>query len=225
LLKVVISLGGSIFSKETGVDVEYVKEFSNAILELAGSHELFIVTGGGKTARRYINAGRALVADEDALDLLGIMATRLNALSVSASLGERGLDFVPERVEEADDIEPEKIFVMGGTVPGHTTDAVSAMLAAHVGADLFINATNVDGVYESDPKKDPSAKRFEKLPYDELLKIVKTEKYLAGASTVIDPKAAHIINENRMKTVIVDGRRVENIVDAIKGDVRGTIIE
>jgi uridylate kinase len=220
----VISLGGSIFSKETGVDVEYVKEFSNAILELARSYELFIVIGGGKTARKFINAGRNLGADEDFLDRLGIMATRLNALVVSASLGEKGLEGVPERVEEADDIEPEKIFVMGGTVPGHTTDAVSAILATHVRADLLINATNVDGVYEHDPRKNPSAKRFEKLTYDELIKIVNTDEYRAGTSTVIDPKAAMIIKKNQIKTVIVDGRRVENIVDAVKGRLRGTTI-
>lgn len=218
-------MGGSIFSKDEGIDVEYVKEFSKAIIDLAEAHELFIVTGGGKTARKFINAGRKLGADEDALDILGIMATRLNALTVSVSLGERGLDFVPERVEEAENTEPDKIFVMGGTVPGHTTDAVSAMLAAHVGAELLINATNVDGVYESDPKKYRSARRFEKLTYAELLKIVKTEKYQAGRSIVIDPKAVRIIRENGIKTIIVDGRRVENIVDAIKGDARGTIIE
>jgi uridylate kinase len=220
----VISLGGSIFSKEAGVDIKYVKELSNEILELAESHELFIVAGGGKTARSFINDGRNLGADEDFLDRLGIMATRLNAFVVSASLGERGLDFVPERVEEADDIEHDKIFVMGGTVPGHTTDAVSAMLAAHVGADLFINATNVDGVYEHDPRKNPSAKRFEKLTYNELLKIVKTDEYQAGTSTVIDPKAARIIHKNQIKTIILDGRKVKNIVDAVKGEVRGTTI-
>ncbi len=219
-----ISLGGSIFSREEGVDIEYVKEFSNAILELAESNELFIVAGGGKTARRFINAGRNLGANEDLLDRLGIMATRLNALVVSAALGERGLDFVPERVEGTDDIGPDKIFVMGGTVPGHTTDAVSAMLAAHVNANLFINATNVDGVYEHDPRKNPRAKRFEKLTYDELLKIVKTDEYQAGTSTVIDPKAAKIIHENSIKTIILDGRKVENIVDAVKGEVRGTTV-
>jgi uridylate kinase len=182
------------------------------------------VIGGGKTARKFINAGRNLGADEDFLDRLGIMATRLNALVVSASLGEKGLEGVPERVEEADDIEPEKIFVMGGTVPGHTTDAVSAILATHVRADLLINATNVDGVYEHDPRKNPSAKRFEKLTYDELIKIVNTDEYRAGTSTVIDPKAAMIIKKNQIKTVIVDGRRVENIVDAVKGRLRGTTI-
>jgi uridylate kinase len=225
LLKVAISLGGSIFSKDEGVDVKFVKRFSKAILEASREHKIFIVTGGGKTARKYIRAGRELGADEDFLDMLGIWATRLNALTISASLGERGIDFVPKRVEEADNVSEEKIFVMGGTVPGHTTDAVTALLAAYIDADLLINATNVDGVYERDPKKYPGAKRLEKLSPQELIEIVETEDYEAGTSTVIDPKAARIIKKKDIRTVIVDGRSVRNIIDAIKGKVKGTVIE
>ena len=225
VLKVALSLGGSIFSRDTGIDVKYVKEFSKSVLEISKKHEVFIVTGGGRTARLYIEAGRRLGLNEDLLDTLGIIATRLNALIVSASLGENGLGFVPERIEDIDKIEKGKIFVMGGTVPGHTTDAVSAMLAVHKGADLLINATNVDGVYEKDPKKDPTAKRFERLTTSQLLKIVKTTGYQAGTSAVIDPKAALIIHENKIKTVVVDGRNVRNIVDAVDGLVRGTVIE
>jgi uridylate kinase len=224
-LKVAISVGGSIFSRDEGIEVEYVKEFSKTIKELSRKHEIYIVAGGGKTARRFIAAGRALGANEDFLDLLGIMATRLNAMVISASLREKGLNFVPERVEEADKVGGDKVFVMGGTVPGHSTDAVSAMLAAHVGADLLINATNVDGVYEMDPKKDPKARRFDRLSHAELLKIVKRGQHEPGASAVLDMKAAKIILENNIKTVVIDGRNVKNISDAIEGKVTGTIIE
>jgi uridylate kinase len=223
-VKIVISLGGSIFSKEDGIDLKYVKEFSREILTVAKDHEVFIVTGGGKSARRFIESGREFGAPEELLDTLGILATRLNALIISSSLGSKGLDFVPERVEETDNIK-EGIFVMGGTVPGHSTDAVSAMLAVHIDADILINATNVDGVYEKDPKKNSGVKRFDRLSTEELIKIVKTEDYIAGTSTVIDPKAARIIHEKAIKTVVLDGRDVENIVNAINGKFTGTLIE
>lgn len=224
-MKVVISLGGSIFSKEDGIDVAYLKRFSKAIKEVGNDHRVFIVAGGGKTARKYIQAGRAVGAHEDFLDQIGIHATRLNAMVISASLGGKGRHPVPERVEEVDSGEQAEIFVMGGTVPGHSTDAVSAMLAAHVGADLLINATNVDGVYERDPKEHPDAKRFDKLSSKKLIEIVTTIGYRAGTSAVIDEKAAQIIHENRIKTAVVDGRDPTNIINAINGKVRGTLIE
>jgi uridylate kinase len=224
-LKVAISLGGSIFSRDEGIDIDYVKEFSKTMKELSTEHTLYIVAGGGKTARKFISAGRELGASEDFLDRLGIMATRMNAMIISASLQEIGLNFVPERVEEAEKVGSDKIFVMGGTVPGHSTDAVSAMLSVHVGADLLINATNVDGVYEVDPLKDPKARRFDRLSPAELLKIVEKEQHEAGTSTVLDMKAAKIIQEKGIKTVVIDGRRVKNISDAIEGKVVGTVIE
>jgi uridylate kinase len=222
-VKIIISLGGSIFAGQEGVEIDFVREFSKAMLEVSKKNEVFIVTGGGKTARKYIEAGRALGAGNEALDKMGIAATRLNAMIISASLGESGLGFVPERIEEVDGLR-EGIFVMGGTVPGHTTDAVSAMLAAHVGADLLINATNVDGVYEKDPNLDPTARRFNRLTYDELIKIVETN-HRAGLSTVFDPKAAQIIRKKGIKTAIIDGRKVENIVEATKGRFKGTLIQ
>ena len=224
MVKIVISLGGSIFSKDEGVDVDYIREFSEAFLSLKNEHEFYIVTGGGRTARNYIDAGRGLGANEDFLDTMGIVATRLNAMILKAAFGGTELERVPERVEEAENKDTGEIYVMGGTVPGHSTDAVSAMLAEQIGADLLINATNVDGVYERDPKKDPKAKKYTHLTPKELLKIVKTDSYQAGMSSVIDPKAAEIIQKNRLKTAIVDGRKVDNIISAIQGEVRGTLL-
>ncbi len=224
-MKVVISLGGSIFSKDEGIDVVYLKRFSKAIKEAGEEYRIFIVAGGGKTARKYIQAGREFGASEDFLDQLGIQATRLNAMLVSASLGGKGRGPVPERIEDVEGSNPEELFVMGGTVPGHSTDAVSAMLAAHVDADLLINATNVDGVYEKDPKKHLDARRFDKLSSKELVDIVTTTGYRAGTSSVVDEKAAGIIHENRIRTAVVDGRDPANIIDAINGKITGTLIE
>jgi uridylate kinase len=222
-LKIVISLGGSVFTSDSGLDVDYIEKFSREISKLSDTHEIFIVAGGGNTARTYIDAGRRLGADEYTLDIIGIWATRLNAMTISTSFGEKRLNHLPERVEEAGS-GLGKIFVMGGTVPGHSTDAVSAMLAVQVGADLLINATNVDGVYDKDPKNHPKAIKFDRLSTDELLEIVKTKGYQAGTHTVLDMKAAQIIHEKNIKTIVLDGRRVENIIDSIEGKPGGTLI-
>lgn len=223
-LKIVISLGGSIFSKEKGPDTEYLEKFSAMLKDLSRQHRFYVVTGGGRSARQYIEAGRRFGASEYALDELGIGATRLNARILAVSLGDKGLSSVPSDTSDALKTPSDKVFVMGGTVPGHTTDAVSAMLAKKVEADLLINATNIDGVYDSDPRRSKDAKKLDKLSHQELLDIVKTKDYKAGSSTVFDPKAAEIIKENKIRTIIVDGRDPENISCAINGDIRGTLI-
>ncbi len=151
------------------------------------------------------------------------MATRLNAMALIAALGKKAYQSVSEKVEDAD-LAGDRIYVMGGTVPGHTTDTVTALLASHVKADLIINATNVDGVYDRDPRKYTEARRFETLSSKKLIEIVQTKEYLAGASTVIDPKAARIIHEKGIKTIVIDGRKAENIVVAVNGRAKGTLI-
>jgi uridylate kinase len=113
---------------------------------------------------------------------------------------------------------------MGGIRPGQTTDAVAASLAAHCKADLLINATNVDGIYDSDPKKNPSAKKFGEISTQQLLEIAGRE-HRAGLTAIIDPIAAKIIHENKIKTIVVDGRKLDNIEKAIKGeDHGGTVV-
>jgi len=227
-MKVVISLGGSIFLGDEKINLDYLREFSEEIKKLKKEgHTVMIVAGGGKIARKYIEAARAFGASEHECDLLGIKITRLNAEVLRQCLKEHALDFVPEKTEEVDKNE-KRIVVMGGTAPGHTTDAVSAMLALQVNADLLVIATNINGVYDSDPKQSKNAKRFKKLSPEKLVEIVKIPEHKAGYSSVVDMKAANLINKNKIKTKIVDGRKVENIIKAIKGEdisEAGTIIE
>jgi uridylate kinase len=218
-MKVVISVGGSILaSPEPNLD--YIRDFSGFLLRMKEEgHELKVVVGGGKVARQYIKAARDLGASEDYCDELGIMATRMNAMLLCAALGISKV--VPKDFQDAC---TSKIFVMGGIRPGQTTDAVAASLAAHCKADLLINATNVDGIYDSDPKKNPSAKKFGEISTQQLLEIAGRE-HRAGLTAIIDPIAAKIIHENKIKTIVVDGRKLDNIEKAIKGeDHGGTVI-
>ena len=114
---------------------------------------------------------------------------------------------------------------MGGTVPGHTADGVSASLAEAVGAARVVNATSVDGVYTADPKKDPQAKKISKMSFSELNEMLK-EGHDAGKSGVFDTMGAEIVMRNRLPLMIVSGRDLEEMRKAICGssDIKGTII-
>ncbi|MFQ6136507.1 MAG: UMP kinase [Candidatus Hydrothermarchaeales archaeon] len=222
-MKVVIGLGGSIVAPEKP-DLDFIKDFSEFIIKLHNEgHKIMVVVGGGKAAKDYIKIARQLGANEDFCDELGIRFTRANAMLLTSAMREYALDHIPEGFDEA--TETDKIYVMGGTVPGHTTDAVATMLARHTKADLLIIATNVDGVYDKDPNTSPDARRFERISSEELLDLVSSPNYSAGATTIVDPKAAGIIHEEGIKTIVLLGKDTENMENAISGrDYRGTLV-
>ncbi|MCK5661280.1 MAG: UMP kinase, partial [Methanosarcinales archaeon] len=204
-MKIVISIGGSVLV--SNLEPARIKQYADAIRKIAMDNELFVVTGGGVAARDYIKTARALGANEMLCDLLGIDVTRINATLLIAALGEDAYPQVPKTYEEAQRaFELGKIVVMGGVVPGQTTDAVSVMLAELLGAELVINATSVDGVYTADPKSDPDAKKFDTMTPAQLVDIVIRTEMKAGSNSPIDPLAAKIIERCNMPMIVVDGR-------------------
>jgi len=223
-MKVVIALGGSILVPSTP-DVEFIESFSKMLVKFSKKgNRALVVAGGGKMAKEYVRAARELGADEELCDEIGITGTEMNAMLLQSALGEAALEGIQKDFKKA--LETDRIFVTGGTVPGQTTDTVAAQLASYCKADLLIIATNVDGVYESDPRANPDAKRFERLSPGDLIGIVTRPKYEAGSINVVDPKAAEIIREEGIKTVVLDGRELENLENAVNGkSCSGTLIE
>jgi uridylate kinase len=220
-MKIVISIGGSVLAAPEP-DVEYISALSDLLIELVDEgHAVFVVVGGGRLAREYIEYARDLGGSDEFCDELGIAATRMNALLLKAALGDRATD-VATSYEGA--CASKKIFLMGGVRPGQTTDTVAAGLAALCKADLFINATDVDGVYDSDPRKNPGARMYESMGPDELQRLVSVG-HRAGISTIIDPGAAHLIKTRKIKTIVLNGRNLDNLRMCIKGgEFKGTII-
>ncbi|NOZ77031.1 MAG: UMP kinase [Euryarchaeota archaeon] len=220
--KVVISIGGSILASPKP-NPGYIKDFAKMLKELRGGGILpMVVVGGGQVARDYIEEGRRLGATEELCDRMGILVTRLNAMLLVAALGQDAEEGVPV---ETGVYSGEKVLVMGGVKPGQTTDAVAARLAVVNNASLLVNATNVDGVYDSDPRENPEARLFERLSHQELLDIVGTG-HRAGVSAVFDPTAASIVKEAGIKTLVVQGGDVQNIKNAVLGaSFKGTTIE
>lgn len=222
-MKIVIDIGGSILASPEP-NLEYIKNFAEFLVELSKKNEVFVVVGGGEVARKYISVAKKLGASDEYCDEIGILATKLNAMLLVASLEKlaKTNKKIPNSIEEV----PcnQKIFIMGGTKPGQTTDAVAAGIARKCKADLLVIATNVDGIYEEDPKKNPLAKRFEKLSFSELLELVKNYKHEPGFSMVIDRTAAKIIAKDRIKTVVINGKKIENIKKAIEEQKGDTVI-
>ncbi len=223
-MKVVISIGGSVLARD--LNPEKFKSYASMLKELSKKNVVFVVTGGGRAARDYINAARGLGADEATCDMLGIEITRINARLLIAALGESAYHEPPLDYNQAKKASLSgKIVVMGGVVPGQTTDAVSAVLAEYIGADLLINATSTDGVYTSDPKKNKDARKFETMTPVQLIEVVMKTEMVAGANSPVDLLAAKIIERSNIKTIVLNGEFPQSILDAVYGKYTGTVIE
>ncbi len=226
-MKVVISLGSIFFE-----DAENIKKVAEVLEELVKSCNLYVVTGGGEVARECIKIARDLGANEAICDYIGIALTRVNAKLLISALKDavypEPFSDYKEVAEGKAVVEGEggeaKIAVMGGVSPGYTTDAVAAILAEYVNADLFIGVTSVDGVYDADPRMYPDAKKYDKLTAKELVALTMKEELKAGSRIVIDPVAAKIIERSGIKTIVIDGSNPWNILDAVHGKHRGTEI-
>ena len=217
-MKVVISLGGSILSI---TDPKFIGELAEMLKKASKEVILYIITGGGNIARTYINAARFFTNQEEKLDEIGILATRMNALLLASALN---FSFdIPLSVDEA--AKHQSSIVMGGTEPGQSTDAVGAGIALRVDADKFIIATNVNGVYTADPKIDRSAKKYDSIHIDELIKLC-DKKWQAGKNIVIDGEACKIIRKGGIKTIVLNGKDLKSLWNAIfDKKFNGTIIE
>ena len=223
--KVVVSLGGSVIVPDDNDDV-FLKRFADMAGSLCERYQLYLVCGGGKIARYYISVGRAMGLSEDQLDELGIMATRINASLVVKALGDMAVQKVPFDVLEAHRLERKgRIVVMGGTVPGHTTDAVSAMLAKEVRAARTVNGTSVDAAYTADPRKDPRAERLTRITHQQLFELVNVGLHGAGPSNVFDRLGAQIARDGGIGMCIVNGRDLKDMKAAIEGGpIKGTVV-
>lgn len=222
-MKIVISIGGSVLISD--LDPERIYKYAENIKQLARQHTVYVVVGGGRIARDYISAARALGANEVECDIIGIDMTRINARLLIAALGNCAYPEPPRSYLDANNAaHTGNIVVMGGLIPGQTTDAVSAVLAEYVGADLLINATSVDGVYTADPNQDKEATKLTTITPSELVEIVMKIDMAAGSNSPIDPLAAKIIQRCGIKTIVIDGFNPENVVDAVAGHHSGTLI-
>ena len=222
-MRVVVCIGGSVLAPE--LDPRRVEGHAAVIEGLAAEGcSVAAVVGGGGVARDYIGAARDLGANEVQLDQIGIDVTRINARLLIAALGAAADPKVAHDYEDAGDaIRRGDVSVMGGVMPGQTTDAVAAALAEYAGADLLVYATSVDGVYSADPDADADAEKYDRLTPEELVDVIAPMSRGAGASAPVDLLAAKLIERSGMRTIVLDGTDPDRIGAAVRrGDHGGT---
>lgn len=223
-MRLVIRVGGSAVASP--FNPKLMNDYVELLLNLKQQgHAVAAVIGGGSLSRELIKTARAMGLSEPAQDEVAISVSRVAAQLFVLRLGTHGTLTVPTTIEDAaKSFKKGKIVVMGGLKPGMTTDSVAAMLAERVNADLLVKASNVDGVYTKDPKKHKDAEKLERLSFNDLRGLFEKEKHEAGIHQVIDPEAVRILQKNKIKTIVVDGFKPENVLLAVKGEKVGTLI-
>ncbi len=223
---IVIALGGSLLSGKELEELESWKlQFINLIESIVETGiKIVIVVGGGKLARKNITQARLNgISDSFELDLIGIEATRENAKEIITFFSNSNIIInseIPENIEEGmSSINDKNIIVMGGTIPGHTTDTVAIKMGTKLNSKMVIIATNVTHVYTSDPRINPNAKPIERMTLNELgiLSGIGNE-IQPGSSFAVDPVGVKIAIENNLPLVILDGHGVDNLRKAIRGE-------
>ncbi|MBP5261685.1 MAG: UMP kinase [Clostridiales bacterium] len=228
--RVLLKISGEALAgdKKQGINDEVLKNITEKIKAVSDlGVEVAVVVGGGNFWR-----GRSSEAmDRVTADHMGMLATTMNALAISDALEQHGaVTRVMSAIEIRQMCEPyirkravrhlEKgrivIFACGTGNPYFSTDTGAALRATEIGADIFLKATMVDGVYDKDPKVYPDAKKYETVSHDEVLKL---------NLKVMDSTAAALCRDNHTKILVFSMEDPENIVRIAKGEKLGTLVE
>ena len=230
--RVLLKLSGEALGGQSGrgLDFEVMRRVSRAIGALAQTGvQIGLVTGGGNYWRGAKDGGGKM--ERSQADKMGMLATVMNSLALAEVLGQEG---VPARVMTMIDMPRiaesysylramehlEKgrvvLFAAGSGNPYFSTDSAAALKAAEIGAEALLMAKNIDGVYTSDPRTDPAARRLDHIGYGEIL---------AKDLRVIDAAAASLLRDNAIPTMIFALDPPENIHRVVCGEKIGTQVD
>jgi uridylate kinase len=218
---IVISLGGSVISQESRLDLDFVRRFTKLIKSESKSGNFIITCGGGYTSKQYVSAAGEFTNSNYLKDKIGIAATKANALLVYAAFGLDNVGFANTIDEAADLIKDNRIVVMGGVMPGVTTDAVATLAAEAANSKLLINISRIGGVYEEGNRN----KVIKSMGYDKLLALAnKHDPRTARANFIFDLVACKIAKRGSIKLHFV-GTETEDIKKAVHDTSHsGTIV-
>lgn len=233
--RIVLKLSGeALQGRQThGIDQAVLVSIARQIKEIKRMGvEVALVLGGGNIFRGQENTGsRGLDMDRSVADYMGMLATVINGLALQNALEKMR---VPTRVMTA--IEMQKIaepyirrravrhlekgrvviFAAGTGNPYFTTDTAAALRAMEIGADVILKATKVDGVYNADPKKVRTARKFTSLKYIDVLK---------NRLQVMDATAVSLCMDNKLPIIVFDLTREGNIRRVVRGEAIGTVVQ
>jgi uridylate kinase len=220
---VVISLGGSIIYPDEP-DYRLMEEFKGLIKEFINESNFIIYCGGGKLARNLQKeaSSKGDVSQEE-LDWIGIEATRKNAEMLKKVFG----DIASEKIiiDPTEEINIEKpVVIAAGWKPGWSTDYDAVLVAKNIGAEMVINMSNIDYVYDSDPNKNPDAKALKSINWGDFRKLV-GDSWKPGLNMPFDPIASKEAEKLGLKVLVI-GKSLGNLKDVLEGKgFEGTVIE
>lgn len=224
---IIISLGGSLIVPDE-IDWKFVKNFKKVIEKfIRKKYKFIIITGGGKTARKYIEAAAKMenITDEDK-DWIGIHATRMNAHFIRTVFRKHAHPRTNKNPHGLEDFYnfKESILVAAGWRPGFSTDYDAVVIAKYFQLKSIINFSNVDYVYDKDPKKYKGAKRIKKISWKDFRKMV-GNKWSPGLNAPFDPIASKLAQEENIEVAIMNGKNMKNLENYLEGKrLKGTII-
>ena len=222
---VVVALGGSVVYPDQ-IDTAFIKNFKKFALSAIAKHKrkLVVVIGGGRLARLFQDAASRItrVVDEDK-DWIGIHATRLNAqLLRNIFVGYAHPQVIKNPTIDIDANEP--IIIAAGWQPGCSTDYDAVLVAKNIGATRLVNLSNIDYVYDKDPRKNPDAKKIEKISWTDFRKLIPAE-WDPGLSSPFDPVAAKEAESIGLEVAIMNGTKLEEFSHYLDGkSFVGTVI-
>ena len=210
--RVVVSVGGSLIVPD-GIDTDFLARFKALILEKVQRGFTFtIIAGGGKTARRYQDAANTVTPlSRQDLDWIGIHSTRLNAqLLRNIFVGYAHTQVIKNPTIDIDADEP--VIIAAGWQPGCSTDYVAVLMAKNLGAQRLVNLSNIDYVYDKDPKNHSDAKKLEKVGWSEFRTII-PDRWDPGLSSPFDPIAAKEAEALNLEVAIINGAHLDRFSD------------
>ncbi len=222
---IVLSLGGSLIIPDD-VDIKFLREFKKTILRNTKKYKFIIVCGGGSIARKYISALREIKIDEKLQSLSGISATRMNARFMNYFFDinpEEGIPHTTKLLKKY--IEKQNIVFCGALEykPDQTSDSTAAEIAKKFNA-IFINLSNVAGLYNKNPKEHKDAKFIPKISWSDFYKMAHKEKFKPGQHFILDQTASSIIMKNKITTYLL-GKNLKEFEEFLKNKkFKGTII-
>lgn len=204
----IISLGGSVVAPDK-IDLVFLNNFKKVILNNLNGRKFHICVGGGKIARTYHQVLAECGASDTEKDWAGIGVTRINAQIVKQVFNDLAY---PKIITDPTKKMGTKydILVGGGWKPGRSTDYVAVLLAKSSKAKTIINLTNIDYVYDKDPRKFPDARKIEEINWQDFRKIIGS-KWSPGLSAPFDPVASQVAEKLKLKVVIINGRNLERL--------------
>ncbi len=224
---VVVSVGGSLLVPK-GIDIAFLQNFRELVLEKTQSGSSFyIVAGGGRLSRDYQEAAAAVrgqeTLDREDVDWLGIHSTRLNAHLLRTIFIEEAQTRIIKNPTSRFRGR-ESIVIGAGWKPGWSTDYCAVMAAKALGAKKLVNLSNIDYVYTEDPRKNPDAVKIENISWAEFRKLIPSE-WDPGLSAPFDPVAAKEAEALGLEVAIINGANLPAFSAYLNGEpFTGTVI-